>query len=634
MTSTFTIDPPDCPWADATLVGVWPSTAQTDPGRAPQGTPVTTGLVVSQTVTFSGLQERVQYVAYAGGIGRRFVISSVSDAGVSARLSTAETTLAAIGVGTATDRQRPQWDTTTGAFVWRDMEIVDLRDYDAVRTAMWQTTLGGNITSGQPTLTNSAQAFTQADVGATIVIKRDSGTRWITTILSVNGAGVATLSSTAPSTSTNQRIYWGRDGGSAINAAMQDFKGLNANPKRLLLVGWHRASQIVVPPHVWLCGNGWGSYGPQPSSGGPGGNNGTVLQQLVGAEKDFIVFEEDAIDGFGQRFVGPVAVTDLVVAGPEADTGTTPTLGGGVVTKNAAGNVCIVQDGFTLENVHTGYFPEDGFFFASGGLPLAVRKLRAFYNGGYGINFIDGNASTMTQGVHFQDCSGDGNRLGLLRIKDSNDNGSIVITNIKSEKGDIWGPAGTAGPPYQENAIIFDECDNVPVVINGVTHISSKRDGAGAIGSEAPGPAILIRSTTTKRPRIRWNAVTPRLIGGETANVANCVALRDESTTPDIDFAPDQVSGRYPAMGSVVAAATITLAGPMDVYEVTGNTNITAITASYPGRVVTLIFRGTPTLTDGSNLKLPANFVATADDAYTLVCDGTNWYARGPGAAN
>ena len=31
-------------------------------------------------------------------------------------------------------------------------------------------------------------------------------------------------------------------------------------------------------------------------------------------------------------------------------------------------------------------------------------------------------------------------------------------------------------------------------------------------------------------------------------------------------------------------------------------------------------------MTDGSNLKLAGNFVTTADDVITLVCDGTNWF--------
>jgi hypothetical protein len=39
-----------------------------------------------------------------------------------------------------------------------------------------------------------------------------------------------------------------------------------------------------------------------------------------------------------------------------------------------------------------------------------------------------------------------------------------------------------------------------------------------------------------------------------------------------------------------------------------------------------LIFDGTPTVTDGGNLKLNGNFSATADSTLTLIYDGSNWY--------
>lgn len=76
----------------------------------------------------------------------------------------------------------------------------------------------------------------------------------------------------------------------------------------------------------------------------------------------------------------------------------------------------------------------------------------------------------------------------------------------------------------------------------------------------------------------------------------------------------------------VVAAAAIVPTG--NLFHVTGNTNITSITSTgiVAGTRITIIFDGTPTFTDGSNLKLAGNFVATADDTITLVYDGSNWY--------
>ena len=80
--------------------------------------------------------------------------------------------------------------------------------------------------------------------------------------------------------------------------------------------------------------------------------------------------------------------------------------------------------------------------------------------------------------------------------------------------------------------------------------------------------------------------------------------------------------------GANVASATAMPVPTGNVFHVTGTTNITSITSTnfIAGTVITLIFDGILTFTDGNNLKLAGNFVTTADDTITLVYDGTNWY--------
>jgi len=79
----------------------------------------------------------------------------------------------------------------------------------------------------------------------------------------------------------------------------------------------------------------------------------------------------------------------------------------------------------------------------------------------------------------------------------------------------------------------------------------------------------------------------------------------------------------------IASAGTITLPNSGGSYfNITGTTNVTSVTASWEGREATLKFAGILTFTDGSNLKLAGNFVTTADDTITLVCDGTNWYEK------
>ena len=78
--------------------------------------------------------------------------------------------------------------------------------------------------------------------------------------------------------------------------------------------------------------------------------------------------------------------------------------------------------------------------------------------------------------------------------------------------------------------------------------------------------------------------------------------------------------------GDVPSAAAITPTG--NVFHVTGTTSITSITSTdiVAGTMITIIFDGALTFTDGGNLKLNSDFVTAADDTITLVYDGANWY--------
>ncbi len=82
----------------------------------------------------------------------------------------------------------------------------------------------------------------------------------------------------------------------------------------------------------------------------------------------------------------------------------------------------------------------------------------------------------------------------------------------------------------------------------------------------------------------------------------------------------------YSNGAAVASAAAIIPTG--NVFHVTGTTNVTSITAGgvLPGAVITIIFDGILTFTDGNNLKLAGNFTTSADDTITLVYDGTNFY--------
>lgn len=84
----------------------------------------------------------------------------------------------------------------------------------------------------------------------------------------------------------------------------------------------------------------------------------------------------------------------------------------------------------------------------------------------------------------------------------------------------------------------------------------------------------------------------------------------------------------FPKYGPVVASATALPVPQAETYHISGTTTITSITSTgiQAGTCITLIFDGTLTFTDGSNLKLAGNFTTSADDTITLVYDGTSWF--------
>jgi hypothetical protein len=82
-----------------------------------------------------------------------------------------------------------------------------------------------------------------------------------------------------------------------------------------------------------------------------------------------------------------------------------------------------------------------------------------------------------------------------------------------------------------------------------------------------------------------------------------------------------------PAATTVASGATIAIPLGARAAVISGTTNITSVTATgHSGAVVTLIFQGALTFTDGSNLKLAGNMTTAADATITLACNGTNWY--------
>lgn len=434
---------------------------------------------------------------------------------------------------------------------------VDLRDWPDIRKAQWKFALAA-YTSGGFTLTNNTTPFTDADVGKIVVDAHTHGeARWMANIVSVNGSGVATLDSATPRTHTNSAIHYGFDVTEALNAALLAVAGYSAlgpdwpdmaladgmTPREVYLPGWYRASQVVVPAQLTLRGAGWGSYGS-----GYEGKAGTILHQLPGSECDFLIFSGASNPGGGdevEHWLGPIGVTGLILQGPEHNViGKDRTVGSGFALRDADGNKLVAQDGCEFSWIHSGGFPENGFDLPGGGVPLTLRSCRAFYNGKYGWDYQPLH-NARTQMVHLLDCTCDANVLGGARFRDCGPYGSVLITAFKSEAVSdhmysqrFDAEDGFSGQDHaQMSALIFENCHDSPIVVNGVSHIYS-----GAL--QATGPTILIKSDEGYNPpRLVYNGIATRLAGTEIGDTSDSVTLRDELN--GVDIPRSKVAGIY-----------------------------------------------------------------------------------------
>lgn len=80
------------------------------------------------------------------------------------------------------------------------------------------------------------------------------------------------------------------------------------------------------------------------------------------------------------------------------------------------------------------------------------------------------------------------------------------------------------------------------------------------------------------------------------------------------------------AMETTASAETISISTRGSLNKITGTAEIKKVNATFAGHRVTLLFEKALTVKNGENLKLGADFAATAESTLTLICDGTNWY--------
>lgn len=161
--------------------------------------------------------------------------------------------------------------------------------------------------------------------------------------------------------------------------------------------------------------------------------------------------------------------------------------------------------------------------------------------------------------------------------------------------------------------------------LSNLTVIDSGRGGLG--GQHAVGVNFNANNTDVKITNLIANFGASQTTDIANGAGTNKVDLLNPSFNTYFKAGADMrfMNPRTNAPDSVASASVMTLPDYTDFITVTGTSNIDAITASWKGRRVTLIFAGALGVTDGNNLKLNGVFITSADDTLTLICDGTNW---------
>ena len=216
-----------------------------------------------------------------------------------------------------------------------------------------------------------------------------------------------------------------------------------------------------------------------------------------------------------------------------------------------------------------------------------------------------GGSITITSGAAARNASGNANGGNIDLVT-----GAGIGTGTS---GQVWIPDGTSAAP----SVAFKSLPNAGL------HLQS-----GAVYLDIAGEGAFRFSGASGQNRMKSSVQLGWASADDVVANANDTAFARQSA--GVVRLTDGGSGikSFLGGGASVASATAMPIPTGRVFHVTGTTDITSITATnlQSGVVITLIFDGILTFTDGNNLKLAGNFVTSADDTITLAYDGTNFY--------
>jgi len=345
-------------------------------------------------------------------------------------------------------------------------------------------------------------------------------------------------------------------------------------------------------------------------------NSTKLIQDSPGTGEDVIRFAAVLV---GSLYYWNGTIEHIAIFGDSSNT-----TGFGINFKDSADHLVNLTDTSIIQNIMIRRMPEGGINIPTGGFPFTLGPMKLLFNNGPGITLT---RTTTFQSVHLLDVSGDGNNGGVLDATALNDQGNLLITNLKSE---ARVNTDYSSAEHQYNAIVLTNCGGCPIVINGLTHTSSIPDGGN---NKKPGDVIDITGT---EPSIMWNGVAVRVLAGDTGTDPDIIGGVTSIDVPDYtkaygyfncDLKLFESSVRYHRSAFADQDTTPSVA-LSNVFLVTNTvaTTITDFDDGEEGQLLLLSFAdANTTLTDGGNLLLEGNFVSTANSTILLLKVSTGW---------
>lgn len=304
--------------------------------------------------------------------------------------------------------------------------------------------------------------------------------------------------------------------------------------------GCYWVTNLLMPHGVRMIGAGMGGFGLK------GGQAATRLCQLeAAASTDLIQFIDRAGDG-NVSFFEIAHMTMIGQRDGDADGGShTATAGSAIhLYGDVAGDEIAAGELSSIHDVNIRGFKDDGIQ-AEGGLGggLELRNILVNFCGGYGLNLGAASRNTFTYNgfnatnIRINGCTSGGIHVHDLAKTNGHSNGALVFNSIYFEmrpntaflasvgasSEDDHKYSLTHGGAVMQEGFIFTDCDDTPVVINGVQHGARTSDIYDAtlptdtvlMTPHAWGPKAAIRiqsssRTNTKVPNLTWNGVNLR----------------------------------------------------------------------------------------------------------------------------